>query len=292
MLQALQFTHLIHTTRGVYGAHLAKFRILINDWSCRLQVGLDSASKGKHASLLGSDDTRDSEETEIRSKTHMQVSNSQLNGSDRSILIRSACCYRQTQISIWNQWMVKRKHTCRNNNNYSAFYNLGFNTVKVQGFLFWLKDWTFSPNFLCCHLCVHCSFPFLDIFGCKPVGKRDRELMLSVKWLAGYLFSSVCVIKQHSLLFPWCTSLLQSKKSTNLTSALSSMTVFQPWRLSSLRGKPSMRKRNFFSSFCMVSSMAFENRNNNNLKYFTHWNRCLFKWRIRIWFHTELHSDT
>lgn len=239
MLQLLQFTHLIHTTRGVYGAHLAKFRILINDWSCRLQVGLDSASKGKYASLLGSGDTRDSEVTQIRSKTRMPVSNSHLNGSDRSILIRSACCYEQAQIS-------------------PRFFCLCW------------RDWTFSPNFLCCHPCVHCSFPFLDIFGCKPVGKKDRELMLSAKRLAGYLFSSLCVIKQHSVWFPWCTSLLQSKKRTNLTSALSSMTVFQPWRLSSLRGKPSMRKRNFFSSFCMVSSMAFRNRNNNkNLKDFT-----------------------
>ena len=61
--------------------------------------------------------------------------------------------------------------------------------------------------------------------------------------------------------FPRPTSLPQSKKSTNLTSALPSMTVFHPWRLSSLRGKPSMRNRNFFASFCIVSSIALTNRN-------------------------------
>lgn len=39
------FTHLIHRTRGVYSAHFAEFLIQLNDWSCRLQVGLDSASR-------------------------------------------------------------------------------------------------------------------------------------------------------------------------------------------------------------------------------------------------------
>ncbi len=47
------FTHLIDGTRGVYSAHLAKFFILINNWSCGLQVGLDSASKKNMAGYWG-----------------------------------------------------------------------------------------------------------------------------------------------------------------------------------------------------------------------------------------------
>lgn len=40
---------------------------------------------------------------------------------------------------------------------------------------FVLQDCTFSPSFLCCHLCVHCFSLFLDIFGCKPVDKRSQR---------------------------------------------------------------------------------------------------------------------
>lgn len=56
------------------------------------------------------------------------------------------------------------------------------------------------------------------------------------------------------------TSLLQSKKSTNFTSAFPSISLVQPSRLSALRGKPSMRKRNFWPSFVMVSSMAWQTK--------------------------------
>lgn len=92
---------------------------------------------------------------------------------------------------------------------------------------------------------------------------RQKELLLYFK-MTGKHNTNIkhLLIRRFSLLSALCyperTSLLQSKKSTNLTSALVSMTFFQPWRLSSLRGKPSMRKLNFFSSFCMVSSIAWQ----------------------------------
>lgn len=34
-------------------------------------------------------------------------------------------------------------------------------------------DFTFSPDFLCCRLCVHCSSPVLDTFECRPVEEHD-----------------------------------------------------------------------------------------------------------------------
>lgn len=52
-LQLTPFTHLIHWTRSVYSAHLALFLIQLNDWSCRLQVGLDSTTKKNMACYRG-----------------------------------------------------------------------------------------------------------------------------------------------------------------------------------------------------------------------------------------------
>lgn len=37
------FPHLVHGAGGVDGAHLAMFLVLLDDWSRRVQVGLDSA---------------------------------------------------------------------------------------------------------------------------------------------------------------------------------------------------------------------------------------------------------
>lgn len=52
-LQPTLFTHLIHWARSIYSVHLALFLIQINDWSCRLQVGLDSAMKKNMACYRG-----------------------------------------------------------------------------------------------------------------------------------------------------------------------------------------------------------------------------------------------
>lgn len=52
-LQSTLFTHLIHWARSIYSVHLALFLIQVNDWSCRLQVGLDSAMKKNMACYRG-----------------------------------------------------------------------------------------------------------------------------------------------------------------------------------------------------------------------------------------------
>lgn len=63
---------------------------------------------------------------------------------------------------------------------------------KPNFILFLLVDCTFSPSFLCCHPCVRCSSLFLDIFGCKPVDKRQITCSL---YNGSDLSSVLCVSK-------------------------------------------------------------------------------------------------
>lgn len=66
--QATPFTHLVDGVRGVYGAHLAVFLIQFNDWSGRLQVGLDST--GNTWRVYWGQMTEGTQKRQIRSKTH------------------------------------------------------------------------------------------------------------------------------------------------------------------------------------------------------------------------------
>lgn len=48
----MQFSYLINIARGVHSVYLSLFLILLNDWCCRIEVGLNSAYEGKtHAGL-------------------------------------------------------------------------------------------------------------------------------------------------------------------------------------------------------------------------------------------------
>lgn len=72
--QSVPFTHLVHRTWGVYSVHFAVFLVLFNNGFCRLQVGLDSASKRNKLGYWGQMTQGDSEETQIRSKnTHVGI---------------------------------------------------------------------------------------------------------------------------------------------------------------------------------------------------------------------------
>lgn len=96
----MPFTHLIHRTGGVYSAHFAMFLVLFNNWPCRLQVGLNSASKKNMLGYWGQMTQGTQRRHKLGQKTHTQASNSQLNGSDKSIQIRCAC-----RTDRWNQYM-------------------------------------------------------------------------------------------------------------------------------------------------------------------------------------------
>ena len=43
-----RLAHLIHLVGGVHGAHLALLLVLIDDWPCGLQVGLDPETGGRN----------------------------------------------------------------------------------------------------------------------------------------------------------------------------------------------------------------------------------------------------
>lgn len=48
----LLFTYLINGARGVYCAHFAQVLILLNNWSCGVQVRLNSAAKEKTCMVI------------------------------------------------------------------------------------------------------------------------------------------------------------------------------------------------------------------------------------------------
>lgn len=108
------------------------------------------------------------------------------------------------------------------------------------------------------------SFPLSKHLWTHTCGRRR---CWSQTWAKTEAEAQVCQ-NQTGVWFASHTSLLQSKKSTNFTSAFPSISLFQPSRLSALRGKPSIRKRNFWSSFVMVSSMAWQNT--HKINHLTH----------------------